>query len=175
MIRTGRLNSLSLVIIAVCDLTMGNLVQANEGREGTWCGVELLIKQRHKLTPDVRVSEELPDLPSIHSTKDPVAEHLGHRPRDVSDHGRGEEPDHLRRPKRWHFTVVSVQQHQAGHSLGPVQCPVNGRWARGVVRDQEDLLKPQLGDDGIEVADLIGGGVSIAGWLIRTAPPKKIE
>src|SRR6516225_775251 len=66
------------------------------------------MQQRHKLKPDVRVSEEPPDLPPIHSTEGPVAEHLGHRPRDVSDHGRGEEPDHLRRSERWHFAVVSV-------------------------------------------------------------------
>jgi len=32
-----------------------------------------------------------------------------------------------------------------------------------------------LGDDGIEFADLIGGGVSIAGWLIRIASAKKIK
>ena len=125
-------------------------------------------KQRHKLTPDVRVSEEPPDLPPIHSTEDPIAEHLGHRPRDVSDHGRGEEPNHLRRPERWHFAVVSAQQHQPGHALGLGQCPVNGRWTRGVVHDEEDLPKPQLGDDGIHVTDLIGGGIRIAGWLIRT-------
>jgi hypothetical protein len=56
-----------------------------------------------------------------------------------------------------------------------VECPVNGRWARGVVRDEEDLLKPQLGDDGIQVADLISSGIRIAGWLIRIAPPKKIK
>jgi hypothetical protein len=37
------------------------------------------------------------------------------------------------------------------------------------------LLKPQLVDNGIQVTDLIGGGIRIAGWLIRTAPPKKIK
>jgi hypothetical protein len=43
------------------------------------------------------------------------------------------------------------------------------------VRDEEDWLKPQLGDDGIQVTDLIGGGIRIAGWHIRTAPPEKIK
>jgi hypothetical protein len=43
------------------------------------------------------------------------------------------------------------------------------------VRDKEDLFKPQLGDDGIQVADLIGGRVSVAGWFIGTAPTKKIK
>ena len=44
------------------------------------------------------------------------------------------------------------------------------------MRDEEDLLKPQLGDNGIQVTDLNpGGGIRIAGWLIRTAPPKKIK
>src|SRR5262245_28232992 len=125
--------------------------------------------------PDVRVSEEPPDLPPIHSTEDPVAEHLGHRPRNVSDHGRGEEPNHLRRPERRHVAVVRVQQYQRGHALGLGQCPVNGWWTRGIVRDEEDLLEPQLGDDRIQVTDLIVGGVRIAGWLVRTAPPEKIE
>jgi len=43
------------------------------------------------------------------------------------------------------------------------------------VRDEEDWLKPQLGDDSIQVTDLVGGGIRIARWLIRTAPPKKIK
>jgi hypothetical protein len=43
------------------------------------------------------------------------------------------------------------------------------------VRDKEELLKPELGDDGIQVTDLIGGGIRIARWLIRTPPPKKIK
>ena len=51
----------------------------------------------------------------------------------------------------------------------------NGRRARGVVRDEGDLPEPQLRDDGIQVTDLIGGGIRIAGRLIRTAPPKKIK
>jgi hypothetical protein len=43
------------------------------------------------------------------------------------------------------------------------------------VRDEEDWLQPQLSDDGIQVTDLIGGGIRIAGWLIRTAPPEEIK
>jgi hypothetical protein len=39
------------------------------------------------------------------------------------------------------------------------------------VRDEGDLLKPQLGDDRIQVTDLIGGGIRV----IRTAPPEKIK
>jgi hypothetical protein len=31
------------------------------------------------------------------------------------------------------------------------------------VRDEDYLLKPQLGDDGIEVTDLTGSGIRIAG------------
>jgi hypothetical protein len=70
MIRTGRLNSLSLGIIAVRDLTMGNKSSFKREKAGRALGVapNLLIQQRHKLTPDVRVSEEPPDLPPIHST-----------------------------------------------------------------------------------------------------------
>jgi len=55
------------------------------------------------------------------------------------------------------------------------QCPVDGRWAGGVVRNEDDLPEPQLGDDGVEVTDLIVGGVGVAGRLIRTAPPEKIK
>jgi hypothetical protein len=43
------------------------------------------------------------------------------------------------------------------------------------VRDDEDLLEPQLGYDGIQIADLIGAGIRIARWLVRTAPPEKIK
>jgi len=43
------------------------------------------------------------------------------------------------------------------------------------VRDEDDLPEPQLGDDGVEVTDLIVGGVRVAGRLIRTAPPEKIK
>src|SRR6516162_2214413 len=43
------------------------------------------------------------------------------------------------------------------------------------MRDKEHLLKLQLGDDGIQLTDLIGGGIRIAGWLIRIAPAKKIK
>jgi hypothetical protein len=43
------------------------------------------------------------------------------------------------------------------------------------VRDEDDLLEPQLGDDGIQVTDLVGSGIRIAGWFIRTAPPEKIK
>src|SRR6516225_7836146 len=55
--------------------------------------------------------------------------------------------------------------------------PVPSRWpgARGVVRDEDDLPEPQLGDDGVEVTDLIVGGVRVAGRLIRPAPPEKIK
>ena len=49
------------------------------------------------------------------------------------------------------------------------------RHARGVVRHEDDLAEPQLGDDGVEVTDLIVGGVRVAGWLIRTAPPEEIK
>ena len=75
-------------------------------------------------------------------TEDPIAEHLGHRPRDVSDHGRGEEPNYLRRPERWHFAVVSVQQHQPGHALGLGQCPVNGRWAQASCATRRTCSSP---------------------------------
>jgi hypothetical protein len=43
------------------------------------------------------------------------------------------------------------------------------------VRDEDDLLKPQLGDHGIEVTDLTGRGVRIAGGFVRSPPPKKIK
>src|SRR5262245_32211887 len=56
-----------------------------------------------------------------------------------------------------------------------VECPVNRRRTRCVVRDEHDLFKPQLVNDRIYVADLIGGGIWITGRLIRTAPAKKIK
>src|SRR6476661_4010147 len=56
-----------------------------------------------------------------------------------------------------------------------VQCPVDGRWTRGVMRDEDDLPEPQLGDHGVEVTDLIVGGVRVAGRLIRAAPSEKIK
>ena len=83
-------------------------IQAEEGGAGAGCGVELLIQQRHELTSDIRVSDEPPDLPPVHPAEEPVPEHLRHRPRDASDHGRGEEPDRLRPPERRHFAVVRV-------------------------------------------------------------------
>src|SRR5262249_18402623 len=43
-------------------------VQAEEGRSVTRRGVELLVQQRHELTPDVRVADEAPHLPPVHST-----------------------------------------------------------------------------------------------------------
>ena len=43
------------------------------------------------------------------------------------------------------------------------------------MRDEDDLLEPQLGDDGIEVADLIGCGVGVSGGFVRCSPPEKIE
>ena len=132
---------------SVCDLTMGKVfIQAKEGGAGAGCGVELLIQQRHELTSDIRVSDEPPDLPPVHPAEEPVPEDLRHRPRDASDHGRGEEPDRLRRPERRHFAVVRVQQHQPFHALGVGQCPVDSRRARGVVRDEDDRPELQLCD-----------------------------
>jgi hypothetical protein len=43
------------------------------------------------------------------------------------------------------------------------------------VRDEDGLPEPELGDDSVEVTDLIVGGVRVAGRLIRTAPPEKIK
>jgi hypothetical protein len=53
--------------------------------------------------------------------------------------------------------------------------PVNSRWTRGVVRYEDYLLNPQLGDDGIQVANLTGMGIRIAERFIRSTPPKKIK
>ena len=150
-------------------------IQAEEGGAGAGCGVELLIQQRHELTSDIRVSDEPPDLPPVHPAEEPVPEDLRHRPRDASDYGRGEEPDRLGRPERRHFAVVRVQQHQPFHALVVGQCPVDGRRARGVVRDEDDRPELQLCDDGVEVADLIVRGVRVAGRFIRIAPPEKIK
>jgi hypothetical protein len=44
-------------------------------------------------------------------------------------------------------------------------------WASPRVRQRA----PQLGDDGVEVTNLIVGGVRVAGRLIRAAPPEKIK
>jgi hypothetical protein len=43
------------------------------------------------------------------------------------------------------------------------------------VRDEEDSPEPEWGDDGVEVTDLIVGGVRIARRLIRTAPAEEIK
>jgi hypothetical protein len=43
------------------------------------------------------------------------------------------------------------------------------------VRDENDRPELQLCEDGVEVADLIVGGVRVGGRLIRTAPPEKIK
>jgi hypothetical protein len=43
------------------------------------------------------------------------------------------------------------------------------------VRDEDDLPEPELGYDGVKVADLIVGGVRVAGRLIRASPPEKIK
>jgi hypothetical protein len=58
----------------------------------------------------------------------------------------------------------------SGMRTGPLS-----RVPRGVVRHEDDLAEPQLGDDGVEVPDLIVGGVRVAGWLIRTAPSEEIK
>jgi hypothetical protein len=42
------------------------------------------------------------------------------------------------------------------------------------VRNEDDRPELQFCDDGVEVADLIVGGVRVAGRFIRIAPPKKI-
>src|SRR6516225_9896326 len=70
---------------------------------------------------------------------------------------------------------VGVQQHQPSHALWVGQRPVDGRWARSVMGDKDDLPEPQLGDDGVEVTDLIVGGVRVAGRLVGTAPPEGIK
>src|SRR4029450_2726127 len=162
-------------LVAGTDHRQQVYVQAKEGRLGTRRGGELLIQQRYELTSDIRVSDESPDLPPVHPAEEPVPEQPRHWPREVSDHGRREEPDRLRRPERWHFAIVRVQQHQPGHALGVDQCPVNGRRARGVVRDKGDWPQPQLGDDGVQVPDLVVGGIRVGGWLIRFAPPEKVK
>jgi hypothetical protein len=41
------------------------------------------------------------------------------------------------------------------------------------VRDKGDWPQPQLGDDGVHVADLVVGGIRVASWLIRFAPPTR--
>ena len=43
------------------------------------------------------------------------------------------------------------------------------------MRGEDYLPKPQLGDDGIQVTDLIGSSLRIARGFIRSTPPKKIK
>jgi hypothetical protein len=43
------------------------------------------------------------------------------------------------------------------------------------VRDEDYLLKPQLGDDGIQVTGLTGSSIRITGRFIRSTPPEKIK
>jgi hypothetical protein len=43
------------------------------------------------------------------------------------------------------------------------------------VCDEDNLLKSQLGDDGIELTDLTGSGIRIAGGFVGSTPPKKIK
>jgi len=83
-----------------------------------------------------------------------MTKHLRYRPCDVSDSGCREQPYRFRGPERLHCAVVRVQQHQPRNTFGPGKGPVNSRWTRGIVRDEDYLLKPQLGDDGIQVTGL---------------------
>jgi hypothetical protein len=53
--------------------------------------------------------------------------------------------------------------------------PVNRRRTRGVVRDEDYMLQPQLSNDGIQFPDLVGSGIRIAGGFVRSTPPKKIK
>ena len=39
-------------------------------------GIELPIHQRHVFIPDIRIPEEPPDLPLVHSTEDQATKHL---------------------------------------------------------------------------------------------------
>jgi hypothetical protein len=53
--------------------------------------------------------------------------------------------------------------------------PVNRRRTRGVVRDEDYMLQPQLSNDGIQFPDLVGSGIRIADGFVRSTPPKKIK
>jgi hypothetical protein len=80
MIRTGRLNSLSLGIIFVRDLTMDRKSSFKRKKgAGAGYGIELTIQQRHELTSDIRVSDEPPDPPPVYPAEEPVPEHLRHK------------------------------------------------------------------------------------------------
>jgi hypothetical protein len=68
-------------------------------------------KARHELTPHIRVRIKLP---TCHQTSGGRASSrtFATQARDASDHGRGEEPDRLRRPERRHFAVVHPPVHE---------------------------------------------------------------
>jgi hypothetical protein len=71
--------------------------------------------------------------------------------------------------------VSSYTCKLTGIRPGVGQYPIDGRRARGVVRDEDDRPELQLFDDGVDVADLIVGGVRVAGRFIRIAPAEKIK
>jgi hypothetical protein len=43
------------------------------------------------------------------------------------------------------------------------------------VGDQDDLVQPELGDHGVEVAGLVLRGVGVAGRLVRFPPAEEVE
>jgi hypothetical protein len=43
------------------------------------------------------------------------------------------------------------------------------------VGDQDNRAEPELLDHGVEVAGLVGGGVGVAGGLVRGAPAEEVE
>ena len=53
--------------------------------------------------------------------------------------------------------------------------PVDRRRSGGVVGDQDDLVEPEPGDHGVEVAGLVVRGVRVAGRLVRFPPAEEVE
>ena len=53
--------------------------------------------------------------------------------------------------------------------------PLNGWWARGVMRHQDNWSKLQLCDHSVKVARLIFGTVRIVGRFIRGSPAEEVK
>jgi hypothetical protein len=128
----------------------------------------------HELSPDARVPEEAPHLPPVQAAKHQPAEPHRHRTGDPTDDRGGEQSDRLRGAQPpGHAAVVRVQQDQPRDALRVLKCPVDHRWARGVVGHQHHRGELQVRDDGVEVGGLVAGGVGVADGLVGSSPAEE--
>ena len=102
-----------------------------------------------------------------------MTKHLRHGPCDFSNYRCREKPNRFWGPKSRHCAIVCVQQNQPCNALRMDKGPVNRRRTRGVMRDEDYMLQPQLSNDGIQFPDLVGSGIRIAGGFVRSTPPRR--